>query len=104
MKNTQTNSTQFGCSPTALSKAASRLCSDCATCLEHHVESQVRGGRTLLSLIILLLTLIVPTWAQIQAPALDAGDAPVDTPRRQYLLGDLGGIRTRLAEKGIVFH
>ena len=97
----KTNSTQLGCSLTVLSQAASRLCSDWTTCFEHYVEPHARGRRTLLSFI-LLLTLIVPTRAQMQAPALAAGDPPLDSPKRQYLLGDWGGIRTRLADKGVV--
>ncbi len=52
---------------------------------------------------ILLLMLIVPVWAQTQAPAPNAGGLPVDSPARQYLLGDWGGARTELAQKGIAF-
>ena len=53
--------------------------------------------------VILSLMLIVPKWAQTQASTLDSGGLRLDTPARQYLLGDWGGIRTELAEKGIVF-
>ena len=52
---------------------------------------------------ILPLMLIVPTWAQSQAPALNEGSLSLDNPARPYLLGDWGGARSRLAEKGIVF-
>src|SRR6266852_6038278 len=62
----------------------------------------VRCSLTVLSLI-LPVTLIVPTWAQTQTPLLDTGGLASDGPARQYLLGDWGGLRTRLADKGIVF-
>ena len=44
-----------------------------------------------------------PTWAQTQVPALNAGGLLVDSPAKQFLLGNWGGIGTGLAEKGIVF-
>lgn len=47
--------------------------------------------------------LIVSMWAQTQAPTLNPGGPPVDSRARQHLLGDWGGSRTELAEKGIVF-
>jgi porin len=53
--------------------------------------------------VILSLMPIVPAWAQTQAPALNTAGLPVDSPAKQYLLGDWGGMRTGLAEKGIVF-
>jgi porin len=63
-----------------------------------------RYGRSLRVLsLILPLMLIVPTWAQIQAPALDTDGPQLDNPARQYLLGDWGGARSSLAEKGILF-
>ena len=61
-----------------------------------------RCSLTVLSLIQPLM-LIVPTWAQMQTPLLDPGGLASDGPARQYLLGDWGGLRTRLADKGIVF-
>lgn len=53
--------------------------------------------------VILSLMLTVAAWAQTQTSALNAGGSPVDSPARRYLLGDWGGIRTGLAEKGMVF-
>jgi porin len=53
--------------------------------------------------VILALTMVVPTLAQTQAPELDAGGLVLDSPARQYLLGDWGGNRTELAAKGVVF-
>jgi AraC family transcriptional regulator len=52
--------------------------------------------------VILSLIPIVPTWAQMQAHELNASVLPVDSPAKQHLLGDWGGMRTGLAEKGIV--
>ena len=50
------------------------------------------------------LMLIVPTWAQTQAPALNAGGPAVDSPTRQHLLGDWGGARTGLSIVDILGH
>ena len=63
---------------------------------------QCRCSLTVLRFILALM-LIVPTWAQSQAPALDEGSLSLDNPARPYLLGDWGGARSRLADKGIVF-
>src|SRR5579862_3484303 len=86
MQKSKTNYTsQFGCALSLMSRAA-----------------RAERRRMLLN-VILALMLIVPTWAQTQAPAVDAGAPALDSPSRQYLLGDWGGVRSRLAEKGIVF-
>jgi porin len=92
----------FGCSLRLMSKSATRSCSAWITFLEHYIESQAQRRRTLLS-IILPLMLIVPSWAQTQAPEVDTGDPTLNSSSRQYLLGDWGGSRSRLADKGVVF-
>jgi carbohydrate-selective porin OprB len=66
-----------------------------------NVERHPRGRRVLLTVILSLMP-IVPTWAQMQAHELNRGVLPVDSPANQHLLGDWGGMRTGLAEKGIV--
>ena len=54
--------------------------------------------------VILSLILIVPTWAQTQAPACNAGGPQWIVERGSiYSARRLGGIRTGLLEKGIVF-
>lgn len=44
-----------------------------------------------------------PAPAQMDAPAPDAGLSFIPLPSRPYLLGDWGGKRTALSEKGITF-
>ena len=53
--------------------------------------------------VVLLLILIAPAWAQIRLPAEDLDPPPFDGQSGNYLLGDWGGERTALAEKGIKF-
>ena len=53
--------------------------------------------------LILLLMLVVPALAQMDAPAPDVGASFCETRPRQYLFGDWGGKRTALEEKGIKF-
>jgi porin len=53
--------------------------------------------------LILPLMLIVPTWAQSPASAFDDGSLSFHNPARPYLVGDWGGLRSELGEKGIVF-
>jgi hypothetical protein len=52
--------------------------------------------------LILLLMLVVPALAQMDAPAPDVGVSFSETRPRQYLF-DWGGRRTPLEEKGIKF-
>src|SRR5260370_26897931 len=91
----------FGCSLRLMSQAAIRSCSAWVTFLEHYVEPQAKRRRTLSS-VILALMLIVPTWAQAQAPAVDPEDPTLNDSSRQYLLGDWGGARSTLADKRAV--
>jgi porin len=53
--------------------------------------------------LILLLMLVVPALAQMEAPAPNVGASFFDTRPRQYLFGDWGGKRTAWEEKGIKF-
>jgi carbohydrate-selective porin OprB len=49
------------------------------------------------------LMFVMPVWAQMSAPAKESGAATVEDSSRLYLLGDWGGERTALSEKGITF-
>src|SRR5262245_3962545 len=72
------------------------------------VSSQRRGAPPYLHRLIftfalaLSLALIAPAWAQ-DAPTGDPPPPSGDLGSRRYLLGDWGGERSALAEKGIVF-
>lgn len=71
-------------------------------------DAERRGGNRThqqqwLWCVVLLLTLIVPAWAQVQLPVEDLAPPPLASQSGKYLLGDWGGERTALAEKGITF-
>jgi len=83
-------------------KTAIQLCSGAIPHLRCHTKSRVHKRRACLRLILTLL-LIVPASAQVYVPALDAGIPSLRPPSGQYLLGDWGGKRSALAEKGITF-
>jgi porin len=70
--------------------------------LWHCAESRTQGRRAHLN-IPLLLIMVAPVSAQMYTPALDDGVPSFTPPTRQYLLGDWGGKRSALAEKGISF-
>ena len=53
--------------------------------------------------LVLLIIGIVPLVAQTNATAPDVGSTSFEIPSRQYLLGDWGGKRSKLAEKGVTF-
>src|SRR5262245_41409645 len=68
--------------------------------LRTHSIRQV--GRSLVRLL-LPLAMILPTWAQTEAPGHAPAVTSFDSPTRQYLFGDWGGLRSGLAEQGVVF-
>jgi|SRR5882762_428963 porin len=51
----------------------------------------------------LLVIFAAPLVAQTNAATPDVGNALFEIPSRQYLLGDWGGQRSKLAEKGVSF-
>src|SRR5579864_3844772 len=51
----------------------------------------------------LLVLFAVPLLAQTNAATPDVGNTLFEIPSRQYLLGDWGGQRSKLAEKGVSF-
>lgn len=53
--------------------------------------------------LVLLIICAVPLVAQTNAAASDGGSTLFEVPSRQYLLGDWGGKRSKLAEKGVTF-
>jgi carbohydrate-selective porin OprB len=57
----------------------------------------------LLSGLVLLVILAVPLVAQTNAATPDVGNTLFEIPSRQYLFGDWGGKRSKLAEKGVTF-
>lgn len=63
-------------------------------CLQHssHVAS-----------LVLLVILAVPLLARTNAAVPDPGSTLFEIPSRQYLFGDRGGKRSKLAEKGVTF-
>jgi hypothetical protein len=56
-----------------------------------------------LSTLMLLAMFAVPVVAQTNAAIPDFGSTLFEVPSRQYLFGDWGGKRSKLAEKGITF-
>jgi porin len=57
----------------------------------------------LLSCLFLLMMFTVPLLAQTNAATPDVGNTLFEIPSRQYLFGDWGGKRSKLAEKGVTF-
>jgi porin len=85
----------------SISNIATHPCDDTMTHLRTCAHGCTQKRRHLLSLILALM-LITPAWAQ-NATAPDPSTPFSDFKSRQYLLGDWGGERPALAEKGITF-
>ena len=85
------NSNRTSTNPAGTLKKRLRLCTEVC-------------GQTRRALLTLLAALIVlaPAWAQ-NAPSQEKSDSLFGLPSRQHLLGDWGGERTALAEKGLTF-
>jgi len=76
--------------------------SDYRSCGVHRQLRLRLASPTLLGLTLLVM-FAFPLMAQTNAPTPDGDSAFAEIPRRQYLLGDWGGKRTALEEKGIKF-
>ncbi len=74
-----------------------------AMCCVHRRLSVCLACLRLLSGLVLLVMFAVPLVAQTNAATPDVGNALFEIPSRQYLFGDWGGERSKLAEKGISF-
>jgi hypothetical protein len=83
----------------SFAKAAHRGSGDSLTQFEHYGEFGARSRRFSLSLVLSLM-IVVPACAQT-ALAPDPRTPPFEISSRQVLLGDWGGERAALAEKGI---
>jgi porin len=78
------------------------VCKDVKTCLQRCVEISTPTQKYPF-LLLLLPLLVVPASAQMNVPVPDPPGLSFEIPTRQYLLGDWGGERSALAEKGITF-
>jgi porin len=76
---------------------------DEATCCGNRWLSVCSLRLKLLSSLVLLMMFTVPLLAQTNAATPDVGNTLFEIPSRQYLFGDWGGKRSKLAEKGVSF-
>ena len=76
---------------------------DDAVCRVHRQLSVRLAWLKLLSGLVLLMMFTVPLLAQTNAATPDVGNTLFEIPSRQYLFGDWGGKRSKLAEKGVTF-
>lgn len=83
-------------------RATDRSCIDVMCHVQHCLSLSLRCLK-LPSALVLLVLFAVPLVAQTNAAASGAGGPFPETPSRQYLLGDWGGERSKLAEKGVTF-
>ena len=74
-----------------------------AMCCVHRRLSLCLAWLKLLSGLVLLGIFAVPLVAQTNAATPDVGSTLFEIPSRQYLFGDWGGKRSKLAEKGVSF-
>src|SRR5579864_4149658 len=76
---------------------------DDAVCGVHRPLTVRLAWLKLLSGLVLLMMFTVPLLAQTNAATPDVGNTLFEIPSRQYLFGDWGGKRSKLAEKGVSF-
>jgi len=76
---------------------------DDAVCGVHRPLTVRLAWLKLLSGLVLLMMFTVPLLAQTNAATPDVGNTLFEIPSRQYLFGDWGGKRSKLAEKGVTF-
>jgi porin len=76
---------------------------DDATYCVHRRLSLCLSWPKFLSGLVLLVIFAVPLVAQTNAAAPNVGNTLFEVPSRQYLFGDWGGKRSKLAEKGVSF-
>src|SRR5690348_15737560 len=76
---------------------------DDAMCCVHRRLSVCLACLKLLSGLVLLVIFAVPLVAQTNAATPDVANRLFEIPSRQYLFGDWGGKRSKLAEKGVTF-
>ena len=74
-----------------------------AMCCVHRRLGVCLAWLKLLSCLVLLGIFAVPLVAQTNAATPDLGSTLFEIPSRQYLFGDWGGKRSKLAEKGVSF-
>jgi carbohydrate-selective porin OprB len=72
-------------------------------CRVHRRPSVCLARLRLLSGLVLLVMFAVPLIAQTNAAAPDVANTLFEIPSQQYLFGDWGGKRSKLAEKGVNF-
>lgn len=83
-------------------RANDKSCDD-AMCCVHRRLSGCLAWLKLLSGLGLLVIFAVPLVAQTNAATPDVGNTLFEVPSQQYLFGDWGGKRSKLAEKGVSF-
>ena len=89
---------------TALRALVIRVTDRCRTVIRRAAPWSACAHRTmLLSTLMLLAMFAVPVVAQSNAATPNVGSTLFESPSRQYLFGDWGGKRSKLAEKGITF-